>query len=108
MEVRPDIFLIILGAALVTFIPRVFPLMLLSRISIPEWGMRWLNYMPIAVMSALVAQELFIDEGRFAALSTNVELIAALPTFWVAVKTRSLLGTVVTGVLSLMLLRLLF
>ncbi|MNN64466.1 Branched-chain amino acid transport protein (AzlD) [compost metagenome] len=64
--------------------------------------------MPIAVMSALVAQELFIDEGRFAALSTNVELIAALPTFWVAVKTRSLLGTVVTGVLSLMLLRLLF
>jgi branched-subunit amino acid transport protein len=37
-----------------------------------------------------------------------VELIAALPTFWVAVKTRSLLGTVVTGVLSLMLLRLLF
>ncbi|CAH1191371.1 hypothetical protein PAECIP111892_00620 [Paenibacillus auburnensis] len=108
MEVRPDIFLIILGAALVTFIPRVLPLMLLSRITIPEWGMRWLNYMPIAVMSALVAQELFIDEGRFAALSTNVELIAALPTFWVAVKTRSLLGTVVTGVLSLMLLRLLF
>ncbi|QSF47280.1 AzlD domain-containing protein [Paenibacillus tianjinensis] len=108
MEVRPDIFLIILGAALVTFIPRVLPLMLLSRITIPEWGMRWLNYMPIAVMSALVAQELFIDEGRFAALSTNVELIAALPTFWVAVKTRSLLGTVITGVLSLMLLRLLF
>ncbi|WP_054940458.1 AzlD domain-containing protein [Paenibacillus ihuae] len=108
MEIRPDIFLIILGAALVTFIPRVLPLMLLSRITIPEWGMRWLNYMPIAVMSALVAQELFIDEGRFAALSTNVELIAALPTFWVAVKTRSLLGTVITGVLSLMLLRLLF
>ncbi len=108
MEVRPDIFLIILGAALVTFIPRVLPLMLFSRITIPEWGMRWLNYMPIAVMSALVAQELFIDEGRFAALSTNVELIAALPAFWVAVKTRSLLGTVITGVLSLMLLRLLF
>ncbi|MNI45311.1 Branched-chain amino acid transport protein (AzlD) [compost metagenome] len=108
MEVRPDIFLIILGAALVTFIPRVLPLMLLSRISIPDWGMRWLNYMPIAVMSALVAQELFVDGGHFAALTTNVELIAALPTFWVAIKTRSLLGTVITGVLSLMLLRLLF
>ncbi|WP_342566095.1 AzlD domain-containing protein [Paenibacillus sp. FSL R7-0345] len=108
MEVRPDIFLIILGAALVTFIPRVLPLMLLSRISIPEWGMRWLNYMPIAVMAALVAQELFIDGGQFAALTTNVELIAALPAFWVAIKTRSLLGTVLTGVLALMLLRLLF
>ncbi|GBF76773.1 branched-chain amino acid ABC transporter [Paenibacillus sp. 598K] len=108
MEVRPDIFLIIFGAALVTFLPRVLPLMLLSRIAIPEWGMRWLSYVPIAVMAALVAQELFIEGGKFAALSTNVELIAALPTFWVAVKTRSLLGTVVTGVVSLMLLRLLF
>ncbi|AIQ52634.1 AzlD domain-containing protein [Paenibacillus sp. FSL R7-0331] len=108
MEVRLDIFLIILGAALVTFIPRVLPLMLLSRITIPGWGMRWLNYMPIAVMSALIAQELFIDGGRFSALSTNVELIAALPTFWVAVKTRSLLGTVITGVISLLLLRLVF
>ena len=108
MEIRLDIFFIIIGAALVTFIPRVLPLMLLSRITIPGWGMRWLNYVPIAVMSALVAQELFVDEGRFATLSTNVELIAALPAFWVAVRTRSLLGTVVTGILALMLLRLLF
>lgn len=108
MEVRPDIFLIIVGAALVTFIPRVVPLMLLSRITIPEWGMRWLNYVPVAVMSALIAQELFIEDGGFQALSTNVELIASIPTFWVAVKTRSLLGTVITGILSLMLLRLLF
>lgn len=91
-----------------TFLPRVLPLMLLSRIAIPEWGMRWLSYVPIAVMAALVAQELFIEGGKFAAWSTNVELIAALPTFWVAIKTRSLLGTVVTGVVSLMLLRLLF
>lgn len=91
-----------------TFISRVLPLMLLSRIAIPEWGMRWLSYVPIAVMAALVAQELFIEGGKFAALSTNVELIAALPTFWIAVKTRSLLATVVTGVVSLMLLRLLF
>ncbi|UQZ36603.1 branched-chain amino acid ABC transporter [Paenibacillus sp. PK3_47] len=108
MEVRPDIFLIIVGAALVTFIPRVVPLMLLSRITIPEWGMRWLNYVPVAVMSALIAQELFIEDGRFQTLSANVELIAAVPTFWIAVKTRSLLGTVITGILSLMLLRLLF
>ncbi|MEK4064819.1 MULTISPECIES: AzlD domain-containing protein [Paenibacillus] len=107
MEIRLDIFLIIFGAALVTFIPRVLPMMLLSRITIPEWGMRWLSYVPIAIMSALVAQELFIEEGKFTSLSSNVELIAALPTFWVAIKTRSLLGTVLTGVLSLMLLRLL-
>ncbi|WP_150275929.1 AzlD domain-containing protein [Paenibacillus tepidiphilus] len=108
MEVRPDIFFIILGAALVTFIPRVLPLMLLSRISIPEWGMRWLSHVPIAVMAALVAQELLLEDGRFARLTTNVELIAALPAFWVAVKTRSLLGTVLAGMAALLLLRLIF
>ncbi|KGE17158.1 AzlD domain-containing protein [Paenibacillus wynnii] len=102
---RMDIFLIIIGAALVTFIPRVLPLMLLSRVNLPEWGMRWLNYVPIAVMAALVAQALFIQDEHFSLSSNNLELIAALPTFWVAVKTRSLLGTVVVGMISLMVLR---
>lgn len=105
MEIRADIFFIIIGAALVTFIPRVLPLMLLSRITIPAWGMRWLNFVPIAVMSALIAQELFVQDGEFMLSSNNLELIAALPTFWVAIKTRSLLGTVVTGIISLMVLR---
>lgn len=83
-------------------------MMLLSRIPLPEWGMRWLSYVPIAIMSALVAQELLLEEGKFAGLTGNVELIAALPTFWVAIKTRSLLGTVLTGILSLLLLRLIY
>ncbi|ULO05066.1 AzlD domain-containing protein [Paenibacillus sp. 19GGS1-52] len=105
MSIRADIFFIIIGAALVTFIPRVLPLMLLSRITIPSWGMRWLNFVPIAVMSALIAQELFVQNGEFTFPSNNLELFAALPTFWVAIKTRSLLGTVVTGIISLMILR---
>lgn len=97
--------LIILGAALVTFLPRVLPLMLLSRIALPEWGVRWLSHVPISVMAALVGQELFLREGKWAPLSSNVELLAAIPTFLVAIKTRSLLGTVVAGIVSIMLLR---
>ncbi|WP_410511141.1 AzlD domain-containing protein [Paenibacillus sp. BR2-3] len=108
MEIRMEIFLIIAGAALVTFIPRVLPLMLLSRINIPEWGMRWLNYVPIAVMAALVAEELFIQDGNLSISSNKAELLAALPAFFVAVKTRSLLGTVITGIISLMVLRYFF
>ncbi|GGF68743.1 branched-chain amino acid ABC transporter [Paenibacillus albidus] len=108
MEIRMDIFLIIAGAALVTFVPRVLPLMLLSRINLPDWGMRWLNYVPIAVMSALIAEELFIQDGELSLLASNMEWIAALPTFWVAIRTRSLLGSVIAGILSLMLLRFFF
>lgn len=105
MEVRWDVLLIILGSALVTFIPRVAPLMILSRFELPEWGMRWLNYVPISVMAALIGQEILMNDGKISSLFNNVELYAAIPTFWIAIKTRSLLGTVLAGIISVMILR---
>ena len=105
MEVRWSIFLIILGSALVTFIPRVLPIAILSRVELPEWAMRWLSYVPIAVMAALVGQELLMPNGKLEPLHKNLELIAALPAFIIAIVTRSLLGTVVAGIISLMVLR---
>lgn len=106
MEVRWSIVLIILGASVVTVLPRVIPLLVLSRLQIPDWAMRWLRHVPIAVMAALVAQELLTEDGALPRLQDNPELFAALPTFLVALLTRSLLWTVVAGVVSMMLLRL--
>ncbi|MBI0580679.1 AzlD domain-containing protein [Neobacillus cucumis] len=108
MEVRWTIFLIILGSALVTFIPRVLPIAILSRVELPEWAMRWLSYVPIAVMAALVGQELLMPNGKLEPLQKNLELIAALPAFIIAIVTRSLLGTVIVGIISLMVLRFVF
>ncbi len=108
MEVSSYILLIILGSAIVTFIPRVLPLVLLSRIQIPEWGINWLKHVPIAVMAALLAQELLITENKFSITGNQLELLAAIPSFLIAILTRSLLGTVLVGVASLMILRLFF
>ncbi|PGZ49016.1 branched-chain amino acid ABC transporter [Bacillus anthracis] len=108
MEVRWGVFLIILGSAIVTFIPRVVPLMVLSRFELPEWLMRWLNYVPIAVIAALIDQEIFIHDGKIASLTSNIEFFAAIPTFFIAIKTRSLLGTVLGGIISIIVLRFLF
>ncbi|MFC7679895.1 AzlD domain-containing protein [Paenibacillus sp. GCM10028914] len=105
MEIRWSILLIIMGASLVTFIPRVLPLIFLSRIQLPEWGMRWLNYVPISVMAALVGQELLTQNGELSPFHNNLELFAALPTFIMAILTRSLLGTVMVGIVSIMVLR---
>ncbi|MFF2482408.1 AzlD domain-containing protein [Paenibacillus sp. NPDC058071] len=104
MEVRWDVFLMIVGAALLTFLPRVVPLIVLSRMELPEWAIRWLDYVPISVMAALVGQELFVQKGQFSLLN-NIELLAAIPTVLVAIKTKSLLGTVITGMISIMALR---
>lgn len=77
--------------------------MVLSRVRLPDWGLRWLNHIPIAVMSALLAQELLISDDSF---SPQLEgLFAAIPVFVVAYFTRSLLTAVVTGIVAMMLLR---
>ncbi|MCM3628513.1 AzlD domain-containing protein [Paenibacillus glycanilyticus] len=105
MEIKWDILAMIIGAAFVTFLPRVLPLVVLSRLQIPDLAMRWLSYIPIAVMAALLGDELLMTDGKLASLRDNVELLAALPTFLVAVYTRSLLGTIIVGVVTVMLLR---
>ncbi|WP_028551223.1 AzlD domain-containing protein [Paenibacillus sp. UNC451MF] len=105
MEVRWYVLLVVVATAVVTFIPRVVPLMVLSRFELPGWAMRWLNYVPIAVMAALIGQELFIHDGSIPPLSQNLELWAAVPSFIIAVLTRSILGTVLSGVVVLMVLR---
>ena len=58
MEVSWTILIIIIGCALVTFVPRVLPLMILSQLELPTWLIRWLKNVPVAVMAALLAQEL--------------------------------------------------
>lgn len=98
----------IVGTALVTFIPRILPLMVLSRFQLPEWATRWLSYVPISVMAALVAQEIFKNGEKVSLSINNVELLAAIPTFFIAIKTRSLLVTVLAGIIVVMVLRFLF
>ncbi|RJG18880.1 AzlD domain-containing protein [Paenibacillus thiaminolyticus] len=101
MEVRWSFLMMLAGAALVTLIPRVLPLIVLSKKPLPEWGQNWLSHIPIAVMSALLAQELFVgSEGGFL-----LPLIAAAAAFAAAYFTRSLLITVVIGMAVIALLR---
>lgn len=108
MEVNGYVLVIIIGSAVVTFIPRVLPLVVLSRLTLPDWGMRWLSNVPIAVMSALVGQELLLANGKLSSFQNNLELFAAIPTFVVAILSRSLIGTVVVGIITMMILRFVF
>jgi len=102
MQVRWDIFLVIAGCAVVTLLPRVLPLAFLSRVKLPDWSLRWLGHIPVAVMAALLAQALFVSDGGMEWKPYN--LLAAIPAGVVALKTRSLLLTVVAGVGTMMLL----
>jgi branched-subunit amino acid transport protein len=103
--IRERVFWIIVGTALVTLIPRIVPLVVLSRIKLPALVERWLGYVPIAVLAALLAQAVAMPEGHLDLTLANPALLAALPVLIIAVITRSLIGTVAGGVLLMALLR---
>lgn len=92
-----DYLLLLLGMGLVTYLPRWLPLAFLSRRSLPPLIKEWLDLIPAAILSALLAPALFTAGPERHLTLTRPELWVALPTFLFALKTRSLGGTVLVG-----------
>ncbi|SIO09929.1 AzlD domain-containing protein [Halodesulfovibrio marinisediminis] len=98
MQYSPEIILLtIIGMMLVTYIPRLLPIALLSNKQFPEVITQWLSYVPAAILSALLAPSLFIHNGEFSLSFDNMYLWSAVPVFIVAVRTKSFFGTIITG-----------
>ena len=100
-----NIFLIILGMMVVTYLPRLLPVMFLSSRSLPPILAAWLRYIPVSVMAAMVMPTLLLKDGQVAIARDNIFLWAALPTLFVAWRTRSLFGSVVVGMLIVAVVR---
>ena len=107
MEISSYVLIIIIGSGVVTLLPRVLPLVFLNNVKLKKEVINWLNYIPVAVLSALLAQELLLSNGQIS-IFNNEKLLAALPTFLVAILTKSLLGTVVVGVISMLVIKLIY
>lgn len=105
MSIDPYVAAVMAGMAAVTVIPRVLPLVVLSRLALPDWLRSWLGYVPVAVLASLLARELFFAGGRPALPPENPALLAAAPAFLVALRTRSLTATVLVGIAAMALLR---
>ncbi len=106
--IRLNVFLIIAGAAVVTLIPRIVPLVMLSRINLSGRVVRWLGFVPVAVLAGLLAQSVLCPGGTLSLPPENLAVIAVIPVLAIAVRTRSLMGTVAAGVVIMALLRKLF
>jgi len=95
--IEREYILVVLGMGVVTYVPRLVPLLFLSRRELPRWFTEWLEYIPAAILSALILP-LLLTTGVPRHLDvTKPELLVAVPTFLVALKTRSLAGTVLAG-----------
>ncbi|MEW6546217.1 MAG: AzlD domain-containing protein [Bacillota bacterium] len=102
---RTPLLLLFLGMAVVTYIPRMAPLVLLSRLPMPAWFVRWLACVPVAVMAALLVPTLLVKQVEGASVLwlswDNHGLLAAAPTVAVALRTRNIFATVLCGLAAI-------
>lgn len=92
-----DYLLLFAGMGAVTYVPRALPLIYLAHRKMPAWLIEWLEFVPVAILSALLAPSLFTDPVSRNLSLGKIELLVAIPTFIFAIKTRSLGGTVIFG-----------
>ena len=94
-----EFLLLVIGMGLATYIPRWFPLLFLSQWHLPEWLVRWLDLIPAALLSALLFPDLFVTGPPRHLDLWQARSLVAVPTFLFALKTKSLGGTVLVGML---------
>jgi len=91
------VLLTILGMTLATYIPRMVPMVALAAKSLPEPMVRWLSYVPTAVLSAMLFPSLLLRDGAFDFSLQNLFLWASIPAFLLAWRMKSFFGTVALG-----------
>ena len=101
---QSEILVVIVAMAAINFALRMTPLALLSERTLPAPVVRWLSYIPISVMGALVATEVLLPGGEWQAPLGNPGLYAAALTMVVFRFTKSFLGATVAGMISFVVL----
>ena len=92
-----DILLCIFGMCLATLVPRVVPVPLLAR---------WLSFVPVSVLAALVMPDLVLVGGNLELSSDNLFFIASFPTLTVCwYKKGSLFSALAVGMGTIALIR---
>ena len=96
---KHEYLLLVLGMGLVTYVPRCFPLLILAQRQLPRWFIEWLDLIPVALLSALVLPDLLTAGEPRHVLLLQPKMLVAVPTFLFALRTKSLGGTVIIGML---------
>jgi len=91
--------ILVIGMGLVTYLPRWIPLIALSHRKLPKWIVEWLDLIPVAILSALLLPLLITTGEPKSVEFFRPELLVAIPTFLFALKTKSLSGTIIVGML---------
>lgn len=101
------VFMTIIGMSIVTYLPRLFPLLILAGRELPDWVITWLRYVSPAVLAAMLFPAIFLVDDQVSFGLDNLFLWAAIPAFLAAILTRKLFLPVIIGMTTVILGRLL-
>jgi branched-subunit amino acid transport protein len=87
-----------LGMGAVNYALRITPFAALAKARLPRPVLRWLSFVPVAVMAALVVGEVARPGGEWVVPWLNPWLYAALGTAAAYRLSRSFLGATVIGI----------
>lgn len=102
------VVLVILAAAIVTWLPRILPFILIKYRQLPDGMTRFLKYLPLSIIFALTFSSLFTIESGRLPRPNGIEILVSLPVVWIAFRYRNLLLTVGVGVCLMALVRFIF
>jgi branched-subunit amino acid transport protein len=91
------ILLTMVGMGVVTYLPRLLPILFLSGRTLRPMLVAWLRLVPPAVLAAMLLPPLLIPEKRLDLGFDNIFFWTALIAFPVAWKSKSLFATVIVG-----------
>jgi len=96
----------ILGLMVITVVTRGFFLVSERELVLPDWVKRGLRYAPLAAIAAVVVPEIVMTQGHLIDTWRDARLFAVAAATAYYVWRRGLLGTIVTGMLVLVPLKL--
>ena len=102
---RGNVWLVIIGMAIVTYLTRAPLLLVLARRPLPSRLRLWLRLIPLAVLPALALPMVLIDHGRLATSLGHPPLWGAIVVVVLASRGVNLLVTVAVAVAVLAGLR---
>lgn len=97
MDGQVAIFLTICAMAAVTYATRGAALLFLAGRTLPPGAIRFLSHVPAAVLAALAAPALFLQDGQIRLGPDNLTLWAGLIALALALRTRGFFGPVALG-----------
>ncbi|MBO4368918.1 MAG: AzlD domain-containing protein [Desulfovibrio sp.] len=103
--VSKELLFCLLGCILVTVGPKILPITFLKSDALPPLFRRWLDFVPVAVMAALVGSEVFFYDGVFELGPKNLFLMVSIPAFFVALFSKNYFLTIAVGIGLLILAR---